>query len=148
MNSKDPILIVDDDADDCSLLKKAFAEAEIINPIVSFQSAIPALNYLKSTSEKIFLIISDVNMPLMDGMEFKGHINDDVELCKKAIPFIFLTTADTVHFINQAHRLCSQGYFQKPNSLDELVLIVRNIANYWNNNILLVNAKQKEQSAL
>ncbi len=136
MNFSNPIVLVDDDLDDCYLLETAFEQAEILNPIIHFQSSKEALDYLKNTKEKIFLIISDINMPIMNGIEFKKQINSDDILFGKAIPFIFLSTSAASHLVIQAYQLCSQGYFKKPNSLVELVVIARNTANYWNNNIL------------
>lgn len=131
-----PIVVVEDDYDDCELLLQALTEAGSTNPFVCFTSGDEALEYLKNTKEEIFLIISDVNMPRMNGLDLKKNINKDHYLNEKNIPFVFLSTSSTWLIVKEAHRLCPQGYFKKPNNISELTDIARNIINYWQKNIL------------
>ncbi len=136
MNILDPILLVEDDIDDCELLQQALTEAGSKNPFICFQSGDEALSYLKKTSDNVFLIISDVNMPRMNGLDLKKNINQDDHLNNKNIPFVFLSTSSTWLVVKEAHSLCPQGYFKKPNNILELTVIAKNIVNYWQNNIL------------
>ncbi|MEO7524045.1 MAG: response regulator, partial [Ferruginibacter sp.] len=71
------ILLVDDDDDDCEIIQKGFAKNGIANEFRCFPNGLEALQFLKNTSSQIFLILSDVNMPLMNGLEFKKAINND-----------------------------------------------------------------------
>lgn len=139
MNHTDPIILVEDDIDDCELLQHALTEAGTKNPFKCFSSGDQALAYLKDTRENVFLIISDVNMPRMNGLDLKKEINRNDDLNEKNIPFVFLSTSSTWLVVREAHRLCPQGYFKKPNNILELTEIARNIVNYWQNNILPVN---------
>ncbi len=139
MNQNDPIIIVEDDIDDCELLQHALLEAGSKNPFMCFTSGDQALAYLKDTSDNVFLIISDVNMPRMNGLDFKKAINKNDSLNEKNIPFVFLSTSSTWLIVKEAHRLCPQGYFKKPNNITDLTEIARNIVNYWQNNILPLN---------
>lgn len=139
MNDQDPIILVEDDIDDCELMQQALLEAGSTNPFICFTSGDQALAYLKGTTENIFLIISDVNMPRMNGLDLKKQINEDHTLNGKNIPFVFLSTSSTWLIVKQAHQLCPQGYFKKPNNITELIDTARNIISYWQRNILPFN---------
>ena len=56
---------------------------------------VEALSYLRETNDEIFIILCDLNMPKMDGLELKGMIELTAELKIKAIPFIFHTNTGT-----------------------------------------------------
>ena len=139
MNTYNPIVLVEDDTDDCELMQQALLDAGSKNPFKCFTSGDEALLYLKNTTDSVFLIISDVNMPRMNGLDLKKNINKDEYLNNKNIPFVFLTTASTWVIVKEAHSLCPQGYFKKPNNISELTEIARNIVNYWQKNILPQN---------
>jgi CheY-like chemotaxis protein len=130
---KSSILIVEDDKDDCELLTATLIAIGIKNEFLCFQDPDEALIYLKTTKKDTFLIISDVNMPRMNGFDFKKKINEDSRLKKKMIPFVFLSTSASTYLINEAYTLSIQGYFQKPNDIRTMNNVVRSIIEYWNN---------------
>ena len=130
---KSPILIVEDDKDDCELLTTALLAIGITNEFVCFQNPAEALIYLKTTKSETFLIISDVNMPLMNGFDFKKKINEDGKLSRKKIPFVFLSTSASTYLVNEAYDLSIQGYFQKPSDFRAMNDVVRSIVEYWKN---------------
>lgn len=134
--NKNPILIVDDDEDDRNHLTEAFKEVGAENEFRLFDNVKSALEFLRSTDEKIFLIISDINMPRINGIQFKKEINDDKILNDKRIPFIFLSTSFDINDIRQAYKLCAHGYFNKPDDLPSFNKIARSIIAYWMNNEL------------
>jgi CheY-like chemotaxis protein len=127
-----PIIIVEDDHDDQELLKEVFEELNIPNIIRFFSSCFKALDYLLTTIERPFLIISDINLPAMSGLEFRMKINENEYLKKKAIPFVFLTTTRNNNFIEKAYEISIQGYFVKPFTVKDLTEMVRMIIEYWN----------------
>lgn len=129
---KSRILIVEDDQDDCELLIEALLANGIEHEFLCFENPSEALIYLKTTKDETYLIISDVNMPGMNGFDFKKEINEDKSLNKKNIPFIFFSTSSSTFLINEAYNLSIQGYFQKPNDLKEINHVARSIINYWN----------------
>ena len=90
-----------------------------------------AFNYLLTTLEKPFMIISDINLPGMSGLEFLQSINQNSCLRGKAIPFLFLTTSSDPVSITQAYQMSAKGFFVKPLSLEELKQLFRMIVNYW-----------------
>lgn len=129
---KSPILIVEDDKDDCELLTTALMSIGIKNEFICFQNPAEALAYLKTTKNDTYLIISDVNMPMMNGFDFKKKINEDTRLYSKNIPFVFLSTSASSYLVNEAYTLCIQGYFQKPNDFKSMNEVARSIIEYWN----------------
>lgn len=131
MVTQGPIIIIEDDMDDQELLKEIFSELEVPNLIRFFTSCQQAFDYLMSTMEKPFLIISDINVPAMTGLDFCRKIRENEYLRMKTIPFIFLSTTREQKVIIKAYEMSVQGFFVKPNSVDELREIVRMIVGYW-----------------
>ncbi|MDB5203530.1 MAG: response regulator [Ferruginibacter sp.] len=132
-----PIVIVEDDNDDCELLMNVFQEIGVQNQFRCFDNPVSALEYLKQTPELPFIIISDISMPKMDGLAFKRVINEDNNLRRKRIPFVFLSTATSEPLLDEAFNLSVQGYFKKPNDINSLKGIALAIVEYWRHNIVL-----------
>ncbi len=126
-----PIIIVEDDHDDCELLLEVFREIGVKNQFRCFTTPLPAIDYLRNTTETPFIIISDVNMPMMNGLKFKKVINEDPVISNKRIPFVLLSTSKENKLIEQAFHLSVQGYFQKPDDVESLKGIARAIVEYW-----------------
>jgi CheY-like chemotaxis protein len=131
MPKSGPILIIEDDLDDQEILKEIFEDLQIPNAIRFFETCISALDYLVNSLEKPFLIISDINLPAMTGLQLKKEINNNVSLRNKCIPFIFLSTAPDEHFIMSAYEVQGQGYFVKPPKLAEMKEMMSMIVGYW-----------------
>ena len=126
-----PIIIVEDDRDDQEVLKEVFEELQVPNILRFFTSSVEALNYLLTTVERPFLIISDINVPAMTGIELKQKINESDFLRTKNIPFIFLSTNSETATVSKAFDLLAQGYFVKPIRLTEIKEMVAKIVDYW-----------------
>ncbi len=114
-----PIIIIEDDTDDQELLSEIFKELEIPNLVKFFNSCIHAFDYLLNAMEKPFLIISDINLPAMTGLELCKKIMEIESLRVRSIPFIFLTTTSDKHAIMEAYNIPVQGFFVKPGSITE-----------------------------
>jgi CheY-like chemotaxis protein len=131
MPKSGPIIIVEDDHDDQEVLKEVFTELQVPNMLRFFSSCIDAFNYLMTTVERPFLIISDINIPAMNGLELKEKINQNEALRRKNIPFVFLSTTSETSTIAKAYDLLAQGYFIKPVKLTEIKEMVLKIVDYW-----------------
>jgi CheY-like chemotaxis protein len=107
------------------------SKMELSNEQKFFSDGEQALKYLESSAEKPFLIISDINMPLMNGLELKRYIQSKEQLRQKCYPFVFLTTTVTTSQVAQAHSLTVEGYFAKGQSYDELKEVLKTIITYW-----------------
>jgi CheY-like chemotaxis protein len=131
MAIKGPIVIVDDDDDDHYILKRVCEKLGITSPIIFFADGKQFLDYLKSTEDKPFIILCDVNMPVMNGLELKRRIDDDEVIRKKGIPFVFFSTSAMSSIVREAFQMSVQGFFIKAQSLDELEKTLSLIFEYW-----------------
>jgi CheY-like chemotaxis protein len=131
MRREGPLVLVEDDCDDQELMLLTLRDLGVKNEIKVFRNGLEALAYLNETSERPFLILSDINMPVMDGITLKIRIDGNETLKKKCIPFIFISTAPA-QLVRQVCDLSVQGFFEKGNSLDQLNETLRTIVRYWN----------------
>lgn len=131
MNKNGPVVVIEDDEDDQFMLNEIFKKLNYKNQIVFFKDGNEALRYLNKTETVPFLILSDINMPMINGFELRNKIATNEQLHIKCIPYLFFTTSATKQSVIDAYALSVQGFFVKPNSLDELESIVRKIMEYW-----------------
>ena len=129
--TKGPIIIIEDDKDDQEIYEESIKAIGIPNEIRFFNRAKQALNYLLNTEEQPFIILSDINMPEMNGLELKKQIQDDPYLCTKGIPFVFISTNASKVSVRHAHALSVQGYFEKPATMDGIKQMLRILFEYW-----------------
>jgi CheY-like chemotaxis protein len=131
MKRSGPIVVIDDDPDDQYLYKKTLERLNVGHDIVIFDNGIDALHYFKQVAEKPFLILCDINMPLMTGIEMRREMCGMPELCKKNIPFIFMSTSARQTDIDQATSLYTHGFFLKEASFDKHETTLKKIIDYW-----------------
>ncbi|PQJ08947.1 response regulator [Flavipsychrobacter stenotrophus] len=131
MNKQGPIIIIEDDADDCEVLKSIFEDLNYENEIVFFTDGEKALEYLKVTELFPFLILSDVNLPKLDGFELRSMIYTNNELCKKCIPYLFFSTGVSQKAVYDAYTMSVQGFFLKPSNYTEVTDTIKAIVTYW-----------------
>ena len=131
MPYRGPIIIVEDDMDDQEIMREIITDLGIPNILRFFNSCLKALEYLTSTIEKPFLIISDINIPVMNGLELKAEINGHLSQNIRKIPFIFMSTNRDQTMMDRAYEVYAQGYFIKPTRLADLKEMVRVIFDYW-----------------
>jgi len=135
MTRSEHILIIDDDRDDREYIEEAFVDLDVQNERIYVSSASEALAYIESHSGKPFLIISDINMPVMNGFELRKIILENSDLTKRCSPYIFLSTSGSDDWVNKAFELSAHGYFKKPAAYSDLKTIVHSILNYWNSSL-------------
>ena len=131
MNNKGPIIIIEDDIDDQELLTDVFKQLNCTNEICFFKDGNKALEYLNRTDVVPFLILSDINMPVMDGFALREKVKMDAKLQIKCIPYLFFTTASTQKAVIDAYSLSVQGFFVKDNSFEKLKDTINVIMQYW-----------------
>jgi CheY-like chemotaxis protein len=125
------IVLVEDDVDDQQLFQLLMDELQIVNEIKIFGNCAAAFEYLKAGPSP-FLIVCDINLPGLNGLEFKARIDEDPELRAKSVPFVFLTTTADKRTVEKAYAsLTIQGFFQKCNKMDDLKRSVRTVYDYW-----------------
>ena len=126
-----PIVIVDDDLDDRELIGELTMELRPDHELRYFVNGVEVLKYLESTPEQPFVILCDVNMPKMTGMELLQQIQRTPYLKQKSIPFVFLSTSGEKKYVTQAYENSAQGFFQKPSEIGELRAMLRLTYDFW-----------------
>jgi CheY-like chemotaxis protein len=127
-----PIIVVEDDADDVAIMEEILKELLVTNKLNWFSKADDAFQYLKTTAEQPFIIFSDINLPGHNGIEFKRRIDNDPQLRRKSIPFVFYSTTTDQYAINEVYtQMTVQGFFQKGSSYNDIKNDIRLILDYW-----------------
>jgi len=131
MNKNGPIIIVEDDIDDQLLLEEVFVSLGYPNKRIYFPDGEKALEYLNKTENSPFLILSDINMPKLNGFELRQKLHTDAALQIKCIPYLFFSTAINQKMVIDAYSMSAQGFFVKENSFAELEKTIGTIMEYW-----------------
>lgn len=125
------IILIDDEKYEKQFLEESLDEKNWSIDVEHFNNPIEALTHLQENADQIFLIISDMNMPEMSGMELKKTIDDDSFLRQKAIPFIFASSEVSKKQVKKAYEYRVQGYFKKPGTIEEQAEMLEKIVQYW-----------------
>lgn len=131
MHTGGEILVIEDDADDRDILNEVFLRLGYSNKIVFFKDSTDVVPYLLSHKVKPFMVISDINMPKMDGFELRDMILNDERLVDNCVPYIFFSTSKDNTNVVRAYKAAAQGYFKKDDDLDKYTETVRKIIEYW-----------------
>ena len=131
MNKDGPVVVIEDDEDDQMFLTEIFKKLDYKNKIVFFKDGNEALDYLNKTEINPFLILSDVNMPKINGFELRSKIHTNQLLHVKCIPYLFFTTHADKRSVIDAYSLSVQGFFVKPNGMEKLEHTIKTIMEYW-----------------
>jgi len=131
VNKNGPIVIIEDDADDQEFLAEIFRNLNYPNKVIFFADGQQALNHIEATDEAPFLILSDINMPKLNGFQLRDKLKMDSKLSNKCIPYLFFSTAVDQRAVIDAYSQSVQGFFVKPTSLTELEKTIAIIMEYW-----------------
>jgi CheY-like chemotaxis protein len=131
MNANGPIIIIEDDYDDQMVLTEVFEKLGYPNEPIFFADGQAALDYLDTTEIVPFLILSDINLPKLDGFELRNKVKMDAKLQLKCIPYLFFTTASSQKAVVDAYSLSVQGFFVKQDKAQEIEKTIKVIMEYW-----------------
>lgn len=128
------ILLVDDDDVDRTAVLRAFRSMKIANDIIEAHDGLEALSILRGTdpSRKIsrpFLVLLDLSMPRMDGLEFLAELRQD-NLLESSIVFV-LTTSSADEDRTAAYRQHVAGYIVKADFANQFWRVVEMIDHFW-----------------
>ncbi|MFQ6034733.1 MAG: response regulator [Sedimentisphaerales bacterium] len=130
MRNYKPVLLVEDDNVDAMTVKRAFKDLKVLNPLVLTANGEEALQHLRDESnKKPCVILLDLNMPKMGGIEFLKVVKADDVL--KKIPVVVLTTSKEESDIVESFKLSVAGYIVKPVDYKKFVEAIRAIELYW-----------------
>jgi CheY-like chemotaxis protein len=131
MRTLRPILLIEDDSVDAMTVKRAMRDLHITNDLVHAINGEDAMKYLEDyEKEKPFVILLDLNMPKMNGIEFLRVIKSKQTL--KTIPVIVFTTSKEKQDIHESFQLGAAGYMTKPVDYSKFVDVLSTVMLYWN----------------
>ncbi|MFN2440485.1 MAG: response regulator [Chitinophagaceae bacterium] len=122
---------MEDDADDQDILVDVFKKLKYPNELFFFPDGQRALDFLHTSDIIPFLILSDINLPKLDGFVLRSKIKMDAGLQLRCIPYIFLSTALNQKAVIDAYSMSVQGFFVKESSISEVEKTIRVIMEYW-----------------
>jgi CheY-like chemotaxis protein len=133
------ILLVDDDEVDVMNVQRAFKKNNIINPLYIASNGLEALEMLRGQGAQAIpgtrrLILLDLNMPKMNGLEFLRAVRDDPQL--RPLTVVVLTTSDDERDRIEAYNLNVAGYILKPVTFTAFVEAMATLNKYWTINEL------------
>jgi CheY-like chemotaxis protein len=125
------ILLVEDDVVDVMNVRRAFERNKIANPLHVAQNGVEALQALRSgqVPGDRRLVLLDLNMPRMNGIEFLRHVRSDPDL--NLIPVVVLTTSTDEKDKIEAYNLNVAGYLVKPVTFVDFVELMATLNKYW-----------------
>lgn len=124
------ILIIDDDEIDVQSFKRTFAKLKIANPVYRARDGVEGLELLRSRNVPgPYIILLDINMPRMNGLEFLSQLRQDPVLTS-AVVFI-LTTSVADEDIFEAYRLHVAGYIPKQEMDSQFLTVIGFLDHYW-----------------
>lgn len=125
------VLLVEDDEVDVMNVRRAFKKNNICNPLFVAGNGLEALEMLRTEQlpKDRRLVLLDLNMPRMNGIEFLRELRSDAEL--KSVPVVVLTTSDDERDRVEAYNLNVAGYILKPVTLTNFVEAMATLNKYW-----------------
>jgi CheY-like chemotaxis protein len=137
MNNKNlNVLIVEDDIIDATNIKQVLEISDNTKNVYVASNGLEALKMLRSTDGKLpiispyrRLIVLDLNLPTMNGIEFLQNLRSDPEL--NGIPVVVLTGANSDRHILEAYQLNVAGYIVKPVNFNSFIEALTTLSNYW-----------------
>ena len=126
--------MIEDDEIDIMNIRRAFKKNNVTNPLHVTNNGIEALEYLKdlvenSPSKMPKIILLDLNMPKMGGIEFLRKLRQNENL--KTISVFVMTTSSEDKDKVEAFNLNVAGYILKPLSMDQFMDVVSTLNSYW-----------------
>ncbi len=134
MNPMPVILIVEDDDGHAILIRQNLEESGLDNPILHLRNGQEALDFLfhrgpaggpQRDPETTYLVLLDIRMPKVDGIEVLRQLKDDPEL--RSLPVIMLTTTDDSREVEKCYTLGCSAYIRKPLNYDHFIETIKRL---------------------
>ncbi|AUX38098.1 MULTISPECIES: response regulator [Sorangium] len=125
------IILVEDDTVDVMNVRRAFERGKITNPLWVAGDGVEGLDLLRGTQvpRDRRLVLLDLNMPRMNGIEFLRELRSDASL--RATPVVVLTTSNDDRDKVDAYDLNVAGYLLKPVTFMSFVELMTALNRYW-----------------
>jgi len=135
MKEPDSILIAEDDPGHTALIRRNLKRCGIEKNVIYFSDGQEALDFLfqngpgpKREKDKRYLLILDIRMPKVDGVEVLRQIKEDDHL--KKLPVIILTTTDDPREIDSCYRLGCSNYIHKPINYEQFSQTIQSLGHF------------------
>ncbi|MFI8378154.1 response regulator [Leeuwenhoekiella sp. NPDC079379] len=129
------ILLIEDDRIEVMKLKRVLSKSDLKHHLVEAKNGEEALTILQDKSNLPDLILLDLNMPKINGIEFLRILKDDSYL--KYIPTVILTTSNNHNDVKECYEIGIAGYVLKPLKYDDYVEKIESLLAYWSINELI-----------
>ena len=130
MQNSKPILLIEDDDVDVMTVNRALRDSKVTNQLIPISDGEQAIEHLRDErATKPSIILLDLNMPKMDGVEFLKIVKADKAL--KKIPVVILTTSNSDRDVIKSFELGAAGYMVKSVDYEKFVETIRAIDQYW-----------------
>lgn len=128
------ILLVEDSPDDQELTRIALRDSRILNALHIVEDGADALAFLRkqepyADAPDVQLVLLDLNLPRVDGLEVLKRVKSDPAL--KSLPIIVLTTTDDPEYVQRAYDDYANSYITKPVDFDQFVEAIRMLDHFW-----------------
>ena len=123
------VLFVDDDPDHAVLITRAIKESDKTAEIQMASDGTEALALLRSAEDAPDLVLLDINMPGLSGLDVLAQIKEDAAL--RRLPVVMLTSSELSSDIARAYELGASGYISKPSLMHDLRAVLGNTLLYW-----------------
>ncbi len=145
MRSSKPIMLIEDDSVDALTVKRALADLKVTNTLIHQSNGEEALKFLTDADNpRPCIILLDLNMPKMNGIEFLKHVKANDTL--KKIPVVVLTTSRDEQDIVETFQLNVAGYMVKAVDYKKFVETIRAVDLYWTLSELPTNGYNNAQN--
>lgn len=135
MKRKLNILFIEDDEIEVMKLNRTLNSVELKHVVHNAKDGEEALEFLKQKDRLPELILLDLNMPRMNGIEFLSILKQDETL--KYIPTVILTTSNNRKDLLECFNIGIAGYIIKPLKYDDYVYKLKSVLDYWSINELI-----------
>jgi CheY-like chemotaxis protein len=136
MNALKRILLVEDNSNDRELALAALGENKLANEVVVARDGVEALDYLYRRGSYAdyppgnpAVVLLDLKMPRMDGVEVLKHMKSDERF--QMIPIVMLTASREERDLVESYRSGVNAYMVKPIDFDQFVAAVKEIGMFW-----------------
>jgi CheY-like chemotaxis protein len=129
--NKNQWLLVEDDRDDQVIFKNAYLQAGIKNELVILNNGEAALEFIRKIEKPPFVIISDIKMSGMTGLDLLKKVKEDKSTIYKSIPFLIISSSKSELEITETYKNGAQGYFEKQMTITQQVELIKSIEEYW-----------------
>jgi CheY-like chemotaxis protein len=136
MQKLEHVLLVEDDPNDIELILTALKESKLVNEIGVARDGVEALDYLYRRGQfadkpkgNPVVILLDLKMPRMGGLEFLRRLKEDVHM--RLIPIVILTSSREDHDLQECYGLGINAYVVKPVNFVEFIQAVKNTGIFW-----------------